>query len=1517
MLSLGYSLLSKDLTIICAGVGLDPYLGFYHQPRFGGDDGADGADIFENNGNGVVSLVFNGGADEDIFVNLGTVADLNFGGDDGADLFQNSGAVVELVFSGGADDDVFQNNGTVESINFGGDEGADVLTNYGSFDSLVFTGGADDDVFASYGLLVGDISFQGDMDPAKPGFNASVGGNDTMIVRGSGDGMASTKIYFNGGKGNDSFQNNARGFSSITFTGGADDDIFQNNADGISEINFGGDDGADIFENNGANVDGLTFSGGADDDIFINDGASVADLVFKGGADDDIFVNTGENVSGINFGGDDGSDELLNTGTGLVGVVFTGGADDDIFINNAAGLEDLIFNGGADNDRFWNKARGVQSSGIVFNGDDGADIFINDAASVADLTFKGGADNDGFQNNGSNVLLVTVDGGSGMDTVINTGAQLAVLVFGGGSGNDTMRNRGFDVGRIEFNVGQIEVAGDDGADVFINEGIGAAKLVFVGGADDDVFTNNGEAATLIFTGGADDDIFQNNGTVEAISFYGDDGDDLFQNNGSAVSLVFHGGADDDTFVNNADNLLELSFGGDDGVDTLINNGDGLGSLVFMGGADSDYLRLLGSNLGDVDFQGGDGSDTFEYNGVAADGKVVSFSGESGDDFLAWQGAASSAIFQGGSGNDLAFIVGTGVLALNGDEGNDTYTFIGNPRASVTIGETYTGASDATVDTVVFSSFTGGAITVDLRSTLPQPQGIQVAPANVPNFTLTLVDGMGVEAVVGTPFGDTIQGNARDNILRGAEYFDEFGQQTGSTVIAGQRGETQWVLLDFDSRTETGEHVYTPEEREAIQRRVESVYRGPNTGALWFDVRVVLEDVDIPYQTDATTQRVDYATLYFNDTPASGRPGGLASEVDLGNVNLGGSAQVQINGLLGGAVTAEEANTEKEEAQPSGLDSGAHSHATLFGDAEVGSLKPEATSENYIKLSSKVAAHELGHLLGLRHQDSFGPIGYGIHNPPGGGAYNPTYTGPAGGFESFDHLAGSPASIGSSRFTDLNDLFFGEREAVKLAFAGSDSAITTLDETHSAGGSHNSFASAQTLQLVNMAVPNTLSKGLNAAKSQFVQLKSVIGQIKIDASTVPGVSESDWYAFSGKAGELVNIDVLSNSLVGRFGSAPNDYIDSIVRVYSLDGSGQPVLVPYHSGVAVNDDQFEPTDSSLIDLVLPANGTYYIEVDTFARAAGDPLSDPTNPSSPLHPSNTLRTTNPEVYQRFVDTVLDTDTGKYQLILYRYASANSTDDIDFIKGNGGVDQVEAGSDDDYSTSFALGGTTVLHEGDTFSRKISLSDRAATSWEDSSIDYGDGSAPQTLVVKALGDGSLYFDLEHIYQDNDADSHYKVTVTIVNDIGNTISESLLLTVANLEPTNVNAGADQTVDEGDTVSLSGSFTDPGGLDTHTQTWSVVASNGQIVSDGSGGSFSFVPNDNGTYTVTYIVLDDDGGSTSDAMVVTVKNVIPLISGVIVDAAVIDENGWVKLSGSFTDAGTQDTHYVVINWGDNTM
>ena len=36
LLSLAYSVLAKDLTLVCHTVGFDPYLGFFHQPRLKG-----------------------------------------------------------------------------------------------------------------------------------------------------------------------------------------------------------------------------------------------------------------------------------------------------------------------------------------------------------------------------------------------------------------------------------------------------------------------------------------------------------------------------------------------------------------------------------------------------------------------------------------------------------------------------------------------------------------------------------------------------------------------------------------------------------------------------------------------------------------------------------------------------------------------------------------------------------------------------------------------------------------------------------------------------------------------------------------------------------------------------------------------------------------------------------------------------------------------------------------------------------------------------------------------------------------------------------------------------------------------------------------------------------------------------------------------------------------------------------------------------------------------------------------
>src|SRR5204863_2019972 len=103
----------------------------------------------------------------------------------------------------------------------------------------------------------------------------------------------------------------------------------------------------------------------------------------------------------------------------------------------------------------------------------------------------------------------------------------------------------------------------------------------------------------------------------------------------------------------------------------------------------------------------------------------------------------------------------------------------------------------------------------------------------------------------------------------------------------------------------------------------------------------------------------------------------------------------------------------------------------------------------------------------------------------------------------------------------------------------------------------------------------------------------------------------------------------------------------------------------------------------------------------------------------------------------------------------------------------------------------------------------------------------------------------------------YTASFTVTDDDGGASTSSVVVTVNNVAPT-ANAGANQTANEGSTVNLAGTFTDPGSADTWSYNWHVVSSNGQVIADGNGQNFSFTPNDNGTYTATFTVTDDDGG-----------------------------------------------------------
>src|SRR5262249_48725202 len=153
--------------------------------------------------------------------------------------------------------------------------------------------------------------------------------------------------------------------------------------------------------------------------------------------------------------------------------------------------------------------------------------------------------------------------------------------------------------------------------------------------------------------------------------------------------------------------------------------------------------------------------------------------------------------------------------------------------------------------------------------------------------------------------------------------------------------------------------------------------------------------------------------------------------------------------------------------------------------------------------------------------------------------------------------------------------------------------------------------------------------LNYGKTFDVAAVDVVGSMS-------AATERDVYSFTGKAGDLMNLEVVSDAVLRPIGIY--NPINASIEV--VDAAGNRVAY-YNSADAQTNAEFESVAAQPLDLRLPADGTYYIRVTTEAvNDQGEAISFSPDPAT------------------------------YELFLYRFATANVATGGDVLDGQAGDD-------------------------------------------------------------------------------------------------------------------------------------------------------------------------------------------------------------------------------------------------------
>jgi Ca2+-binding RTX toxin-like protein len=804
----------------------------------------------------------------------------------------------------------------------------------------------------------------------------------------------------------------------------------------------------------------------------------------------------------------------------------------------------------------------------------------------------------------SNQLIIVSDGDDSIEVRTDPGGSGQVQVLANGVLEGALGSiQASQLQRIEIDAGPGDntinlnsLTSADFSFVDINTGEGL-QIMVDGGNGQDTITGSQSFNDTLIGGDGNDSInvapanqIQGNQAID-----GGDGDDTLSGGSGNDTITGRDGAD--TIF--GDVILGAVPVGATGRD-VITGGDG--NDTVDGGIGDDSIN---GNQGEDSLLGGDGNDT-----IGGDSGLDTIQGQGGDDRLL--GGGNNDALNGNDGNDVVLgnggndtlLGGTGSDNLIGGAGND----------ALDAGDQFLSVDDVIVNPEGNTGFTFATFTVSLSEVSALDVSVDVATVNGlaedgfdfvgVSQRVTIRAGQLSTEVTVPIVGDTLAETNENFFLtltnsQNAVIADPAGE---ATIIDDGDGPIQLVFLDFDSATEPTEIPFTQTMRDSVQQRMEEDFGAFNV---------------IFTQTQPVG---DHSTVIFNQQ--NGLPvvpfgvvNGIAADgIDFRNLNRNDTVILDMNRIF-----------------------------NLLG------MTP--TQADFVSANVETASHELGHAMGLRHRDSFGPMGQGV--PPGlDTRLNPNYTGPMNATETDNHLM----ATGALTMPPLvGDSWFGAREAIKLSMYAFEGQVLSEQS-----GPHSLIGTAQPITLQDLTVPNLEETGVLAGLQFDVQATSVLGQL-----VTPGVS--DFYSFNAQSGDLINVEAMSNVLAMQTPPRFTNPFDTLITVF--DAAGNEVM--QGTGVAVNDDEIEATmDSVIIDLVIPADGTYFIEVTSSSGLETG--------SYELFVSNFDTITPPTLTTGFVPQAAASDT------------MNGGTGNDTIASGDADDLLIGGADDD--VVFAGGGNDVV---------------------------------------------------------------------------------------------------------------------------------------------------------------------------------------------------------------------------------